>query len=121
MWARTLVAGFLLWVGGTVGIRLEGQRVLQPHHAPHIILLYLASFLLMAALVPRLCRRLGVGKDARFQAATLLMLPTLMLDPLSCVFFTAVFPNLDPAVAGLFGGWMLICCGGAVAGVWRAP
>ena len=43
------------------------------------------------------------------------MLPTLILDPFSCAFFPSVFPNMDPAAAGIFGGLMLICCGGAVA------
>jgi hypothetical protein len=46
------------------------------------------------------------------------MLPTLLLDPFSCAFFHTVFPNLDPGAAGAFGGWMLIFCAGAVAGVW---
>jgi hypothetical protein len=75
----------------------------------------------MAFLVPRICRRLGVESDLWPKAATLLILPTLLLDPFSCVFFTAMFPNLDPGAAGAFGGWMLICCGGGVAGVWRKP
>jgi hypothetical protein len=50
-----------------------------------------------------------------------LILPTLILDPFSCAFFTTMFPNLDPGAAGAFGGWVLISCGGGVAGVWRKP
>jgi hypothetical protein len=73
----------------------------------------------MAFLVPRICRRLGFQKDQWPRAATLLILPTLVLDPFSCAFFSSMFPNLDPAAAGAFGGWMLICCGGGIAGVWR--
>lgn len=115
---RVLGLGLLLWLTGTLAIRLAGHRLLQSGHPIQILILYLVSFVLMGLLVRRICRRLGLQKDSWLPAASLLMLPTLILDPLSCAFFTTVFPNLDPAAAGAFGGWMLICCGGAVVGVW---
>jgi hypothetical protein len=40
-----------------------------------------------------------------------------MLDACSALFYPRVFPNLDPASAGAFGGWMLACCAGAILGV----
>jgi Kef-type K+ transport system membrane component KefB len=121
MWLRTLLTGILIWTGGTVGVRFSGHRLLQPGHAAQTVGLYFISFVLMAFLVPRICRRIGFARDLWPAAATLLILPTLVLDPFSCAFFTIIFPNLDPAAAGAFGGWMLICCGGGVAGVWRKP
>ena len=113
-----LFFGILLWIVGTVAIRLEGQRILQPSQPAYTVILYLLSFVLMGLLVRRIFDRLGVERDAWPAAATLLMLPTLLLDPFSCAFFHALFPNVVPAAAGVFGGWMLIFCGGAVAGVW---
>jgi hypothetical protein len=121
MWNRTIIAGILIWTAGTVGVRLSGHRLLQPDHAAQTITLYLASFLLMAFLVPRICRRLGFEKDLWPKAASLLILPTLILDPFACAFFSSLYPNLDPGAAGAFGGWMLICCGVGIAGVWRKP
>jgi hypothetical protein len=121
MWLRALLTGILIWVVGTAAIRLAGHRLLRPGHTAQIVGLYVISFVLMALLVPRICRRIGFEPDLWPKAATLLILPTLVLDPFSCAFFTSVFPNVDPAAAGAFGGWMLICCGGAVAGVWRKP
>ncbi|MGC9951853.1 MAG: DUF5367 family protein [Bryobacteraceae bacterium] len=118
---RTLIAGLFIWIAGTLGVRLSGHRLLQPGHAVQTVVLYAASFVLMALLIPRICRRLGFQRDLWPKAATLLILPTLILDPFSCAFFSTVFPNLDPAAAGAFGGWMLICCGGGIAGVWRNP
>jgi Kef-type K+ transport system membrane component KefB len=115
---RALFIGLLLWFVGTIAIRLIGQHALPTHNIARIVILYAVSFVLMVVVVPRICRRLKFDKERWFEAATLLILPTLLLDPFSCVFFPAVFPNLDPAAAGLFGGWMLICCGGGVAGVW---
>lgn len=108
---RPLIVGIILWLVGTIGIRLGGQFLLRPRYA---LALYAISFALMAFLVPRILS----GSSDRRAAVTLLILPTLTLDALACAFFTTVYPNVDPAAAGLFGGWMLICCGGAVAGVW---
>lgn len=108
--------GVLLWLAGTIAIRLLGHRLLHTNQPLKTVILYLLSFVLMALLIPRIFRRLE--KDLWPAAATLLMLPTLILDPFSCLFFPVVFPNVDPAAAGLFGGWMLIFCAGAVAGVW---
>lgn len=113
-----LLFGILLWVVGTVAVRAEGQHILQRNRPAYTIVLYLLSLVLMALLVRRILYRLGLERDSWPAAATLLMLPTLILDPFSCLFYQTVFPNLDPGTAGLFGGWMLIFCAGAVAGVW---
>jgi uncharacterized protein DUF5367 len=115
---RSFQLGFLLWTLGTIGIRLTGHRILHPNQPLQTMLLYLISFVLMAVVARRICSRLRLEKDSWPRAASLLILPTLTLDPFTCAFFPTVFPNIDPAAAGIFGGWMLICCAGAVAGVW---
>jgi Na+/melibiose symporter-like transporter len=118
---RALLAGIVLWIAGTIGIRFSGHGLLRPEHTGQTLLLYAGTFVIMAVLIPRLCRRFGFEKESRFRAATLLMLPTLILDPFSSLYFAQIFPNLDPANAGAFGGWMLICCAGAIVGVWIWP
>jgi len=110
--------GLLLWTIGTILIRLVGHRLLQPGPAARTMLIYLASFILMAVLAPRICRGLGLEREFWLGAVALLVLPTLILDPFACLFFARVYPNLDPNLAGVFGGWMLIFCAGAVCGVW---
>jgi hypothetical protein len=112
MFVRAFIIGIVFWLGGTIIIRLAGQHLLRADRA---LLLYLFSFILLASITPLLLK----GTDRR-SAVTLLMLPTLILDALACPYFTTIYPNVDPAAAGLFGGWMLICCGGAVVGVWLA-
>jgi uncharacterized protein DUF5367 len=118
---RPLIIGVLLWIVGTVAIRLGGRGLLHANRPVATLILYLASFVLMALLLPRIFRRLGLAGGSWPAAATLLMLPTLILDPFSCAFFTVIFPNVDPGAAGVFGGWMLIFCAGAVVGVWLKP
>jgi Family of unknown function (DUF5367) len=115
---RLFLYGLLLWVVGTIAIRLSGQAILRPGRPLSTVILYLVSFGLMALLIPRIPRSLKIEKDSRFAAISLLILPTLLLDPFSCLLFSTIFPNVAPAAAGLFGGWMLICCAGAIAGSW---
>ena len=113
--SRLLFVGLLLWASGTVGIRLAGHRLLRPGAPALTVVLYAVSFVLMGILVRRICGGAGLPKGAWPRGAILLALPTLVLDPFSCLFITTVFPNLDPAAAVLFGGWILICCAGGVA------
>jgi hypothetical protein len=68
-------------------------------------------------LARRLCRRFHLPTDAWPGAAISLALPTLLLDPFSSAFFPVVFPNIPASAAGIFGGWMLCCCAGALTGV----
>jgi hypothetical protein len=113
-----IMIGLGLWIAGTIGIRLAGQHMLHAQSTLGTVTLYVCSFLLMGLLARRIFRGLGLERDSWPRAATLLALPTLLLDPFSSAFFATVFPNVDPAAAGVFGGWMLICCGGAMAGAW---
>src|SRR6476660_9225537 len=115
---RAGVIGVVLWLVGTAGIRLAGYRLLQPDQPVRTLVLYVISFALMVALGARIVAKLRLKREERFQAIALVMLPTLVLDPFSSLYFGSVFPNIDVRAAGAFGGWMLICCAGAVVGTW---
>lgn len=82
-----------------------------------ILGLFAASFPLMALLARRLCYRFRLPRERWLLGAVSLTLPTLLLDAFSSAFFPLVFPNIQPQMAGVFGGWMLWCCAGAFAGV----
>jgi hypothetical protein len=113
---RLLTIGFAIWVIATLALRLAGQVVLQPHPWRATIALFAVSFAVMAWLARRLCRRLRVPPDQWPVGSISLAAPTLMLDPFSSAFFPTIFPNLAPELAGVFGGWMLCCCAGALLG-----
>ena len=119
MHTRLFVTGLMIWASATVLLRLDGQRLLRPAAWPVTLALFAVSFLLMALLARRLCRRLP--REQWPAGAISLALPTLLLDPLGSAFFPVVFPNIAPQMAGVFGGWMLVCCAGALAGVMAAP
>lgn len=116
MW-RVLAVGILIWIAGTLAIRLWGEYFLLPGRPGVTLLLYLVCFPAMLLLSRSVCRWLLADRKSWVRGVGFLILPTLILDPLSCLFFAQVFPNVAPAAAGVFGGLMLICCGGAVAGV----
>jgi len=117
MHSHLFLAGLAIWAGATAYLRLDGQRLLRPGPWWATLLLFAISFLLLAVLTRRLCKRFQVPRERWPSAAISLALPTLLLDPISSAFFSGVFPKIAPEMAGAFGGWMLCCCAGALLGV----
>src|SRR5579872_4108858 len=112
-----LLYGFAIWFGATVALRFSGQHILHPGSLARTLLLFIVSLALTALLARRLCSRFKLPREAWPEGAVSLLLPTLLLDPFSSAFFSTVFPNMPAEAAGAFGGWMLICCAGALLGV----
>ena len=118
---RLFLYGLGIWIGGTIALRVAGQRLLHPGDRPGTFILFAVSFPLTAWLVRRLCRRFEARPEQWLAGAVSVLLPTLLLDPFSSAFFPVVFPNMAPEMAGVFGGWMLWCCAGALTGVTIRP
>jgi hypothetical protein len=118
---RLLVAGLVFWVVGTLALRLLGQHVFVPDDAPRLVVVFLIGFLACGGIVRTLCRRFGVALDQWPGAASAVVLPTLLLDPVSTMWFTSVFPNIDAAMAPVFAAWILACCAGGVLGASLRP
>jgi hypothetical protein len=116
---RGIVLGLLLWAVATAVLRLAPARLLPPDRPGVVLALYVASFLLFFVLIRRLPAAAPDAPNARerLRAGVALFLPTLVLDALASAFFPMAYPNLSAAAAGIFGGWMLICCGGGLAGL----
>jgi len=112
-----LVYGLGMWLGGTLAVRFAGQYLLHPGSFRATLILFAVSFPLMAWVVRRLCVQFQLPREQWFLGAFSIALPTLLLDPFSIAFFPAVFPNVAPEAAGIFGGWILSCCAGALVGV----
>lgn len=113
---RFLAYGIVGWIVATAALRLAGQHVLRSSEWKGIFVLYLLSFILMAALARRLLLTFRINQGQVLGAVVSLLLPTLLLDPFSSAFFPVAFPNMAPSLAGAFGGWMLISCAGALVG-----
>jgi hypothetical protein len=113
---KLIVIGSALWLLATPFLRVGGQWILSDRHWLRIFLLFAISFVLMSILIRRACKGARIPREQWLLAAVLLFLPTLLLDPFSSAFFPLVFPNMAPENAGIFGGWMLICCAGGLVG-----
>lgn len=109
---RVFFYGVGIWVAATLVLRFAGQYILRPGDTGGTLVLFAISFPAMAFLARRLCEGPAGGAA--------LALPTLLLDAFSSAFFPVVFPNMAPQVAGVFGGWMLWCCAGALIGATRS-
>jgi hypothetical protein len=118
---RFFFYGLGIWIVATIALRIAGQHLLRPSDWKGTLILFAISFPLMAWLVRRLCRRFEPRPEQWPAGAISIALPTLLLDPFSSAFFPVVFPNMSPEVAGVFGGWMLWCCAGALIGVTIRP
>jgi hypothetical protein len=116
MHAPLVVIGFAIWLVATAALRLWGQHLLHPPALVPTTALFAVTFAMMALVVRRICKRSGLPRDQWLAGAVSLALPTLVLDPFSSAFFATVFPNVAPQAAGVFGGLMLCCCGGALVG-----
>jgi hypothetical protein len=114
---RCLITGFVIWLAATIVLRFTGQYILNPASLVAIAALLLASFPLMALVARRICADAAIPRAQWPAAGIFLVMPTLVLDTFSTVFFPIVYPNIPNEAAGLFGGWMLCCCAGALLGV----
>jgi hypothetical protein len=113
---KFVILGFICWLAATLALRVIGQWVISDRHWLHVVVLFAISFLAMAFVVRMACIRARVPPHDWPVAAVSLLLPTLLLDPFSSAFFPIVFPNMAPENAGVFGGWMIICCAGGLLG-----
>jgi hypothetical protein len=113
---RLVLAGLAIWAGATIVLRLIGQSLFHPGNVLGLVVLFLISFPAMAWVVRRLCRSAHLVREQWLKGAVSVALPTLLLDPFSSAFFSIVFPNIAPEMAGVFGGWILWCCAGALSG-----
>jgi hypothetical protein len=120
---RLFLCGLGIWIGAIIALRVAGQHLLHPVDWKGTLILFAVSFPLTAGIVRGLCRRFQLRQEQWLAGAVSVLLPTLLLDPFFSAFFPVVFPNMAPGVAGVFGGWMLWCCAGALVGVaihnWR--
>lgn len=113
---RFLIPGSVLWLLATLALRAEGQWILSDRHWLRILLLFTVSFFAMFYLIRRACIGAHLPPGEWLAAGLSLVFPTLLLDAFSSAFFPVVFPNVAPENAGVFGGWMLVCCAGGLLG-----
>ena len=106
---RLAFAGFAIWLAATIGLRLIGQWVIRPGTMTDVVLLLAVSGVLMYRLPRLVFRLMRIDRRDYTLGAILLVAPGMLLDTISAIWFSRVFPNMPAESAGLFGGWLLFC------------
>lgn len=117
---RFVWIGLAVWLAATLAIRLGGGRLLPTGNPAGLALLFGVTALVIALFLFRLVRALPTP-EAGLRAAVLIVLPGLLLDTGSVLWFQSVFPNLPDSAGMPFAALLLWCYGIALlAAVWAA-
>ncbi len=104
---RIAVVGFAIWLAATIALRVFGQLVFRGPEVWRILAVLLASVPLMILVARAVLGALAPAERALGSIA--LVAPGMLLDTVSTIWFTRVFPNIRPDAAAVFGGWLLLC------------
>jgi len=102
---RLLLVGFLIWAGATIALRLGGQYVFRSTGTAPALALLALSLPIMVAVALLVLR----NEPHRAVGAIYLVAPGMLLDTISSIWFSKIFPNIRSDAAGVFGGWLLYC------------
>jgi Family of unknown function (DUF5367) len=96
---RFVWIGLAAWLLATLAIRLWGQSVFHAGSTTKWVVLFGVTAVGIAVPIALLVRSLPT-RDAGLRAAVLVVLPGMLLDTGSVLWFRSVFPNL-PETAGM--------------------
>ena len=102
--------GVLLWLAATIFFRLLGQVLLDPTSPALVAATFVATAPVIGAVIYPAYAAVKVDAAQRPAVAAAVVLPGMLLDVLSLVFFGTAFPNLSALSASsdaLFGAWLL--------------
>ena len=100
--------GIVLWALATLLFRLVGQVLLPADDPGRVALVFVVTVPLMAMVAFAVYSLLDVDPERRLAAATLLVVPGMVLDALVVTTFGAVMPNMAPSLGSTFGGLLLL-------------
>jgi hypothetical protein len=107
MIARWMIVGIVLWIAVAVAFRFVGQDVLQAGQNMSWLFMILPVALLVVTYA--LLKLMKVEPSDRAEAASIMAVPGLLAGIYQINSYAAVFPNLDPSLAGAFASLMFAC------------
>lgn len=100
--------GFAAWAAGTVAIRVVGQNLFAPDRPVTVGVTFAASAVAFALLTRAAFDRQGLNDAQRRAASLALVLLPMLLDVPSVLAAGMLFPNLDPAMHGTLGAYLML-------------
>lgn len=120
---RFLWIGLAVWFAATLALRVAGQFVVRAGDSTRVAVVFGVTAMVIVVFLARLVRSLPTP-EAGLRAGVFIVLPGLLLDTGSVLWFRAVFPNL-PASSGMLLASLLMWAYGValLAAVWprKAP
>lgn len=104
---QLMLAGFAVWLAGTLLVRLAGQWMFVPNEPVLAAAVFAAGALLQFFLVRFLLDAFKVQPTQRAWGTGWMLLFPLLLDGLTFYLVGWLFPNLSAPAALLFAGWLL--------------
>src|SRR5215467_8082697 len=98
---RLAFAGFAIWLVATIALRVVGQWIMRPGATLEIVVLLAVSGVLMWQLPRGLFAWMRIAREDFARGAIALVAPGMLLDTISGIAFSRVFPNMAPDAAGL--------------------
>jgi hypothetical protein len=104
---RAMGLGFVLWLANAALFRFAGQYFFLPSVAPPYLLFAIAAAV-GAALTFVMLKLLREARGDEGEAAVAVAFPSLLLNAVLTHEFAMIFPNLDAALDGVFGGLAML-------------
>ncbi len=107
---RAMGLGFVLWLINAALFRFLGQTFFYPGIAPPVLLFAIVA-VIGGAMGFILLKVLREAPGDEGEAALAVAMPSLLLNAFLCYAFVSVFPNLDPALDGIYGAMAMVYAG----------
>lgn len=119
--AWSVIIGLAFWLAWTIVIRTVGHLFFLTGDTAVMVVLYVGGAVLLVFLARLLFWMMALLVQQVFLAATLMVMPGMVLDSLAVTFYPVVFPNMPPESAASYGGWLLLAYGAVLVGALTWP
>ncbi|NKI20998.1 DUF5367 domain-containing protein [Paenibacillus dendritiformis] len=102
-----IIWGCLVWIGATVSFRWFGGWLIQPANPGWMILFYLLTIPIVAAITLPLYRGKRAAGLNLPAAAAAIAVPGMLLDIISLNWYSSLFPSMPAASVPAFAAWLM--------------
>ena len=117
----SVLVGLAVWLAWTIAIRTVGHLFFVTDNPAAMIILFVGGFVLLVFVARLLFRVMALLVQQVFLAATLMVVPGMILDSLLVCFFAVVFPNMPPQAGLYYGAWLLLVYAAVLVGALTWP
>lgn len=103
----SFIVGFLVWLSATVLFRVAGHYFFIVDNALVMAVLYLILIPALGIISTSVFNKFKLGNLESIKAATIMVLPGMILDTLCIQLFEKLFPNMPEIHSKTFASWLM--------------